>query len=244
MKIFRNITLIFATLLCFSEVRGGSTEESEFYCYTNLRFKYDSIENNYKCYVVPTATQLYARPIYGDIEKTIVEYDSIIVLQVANPVFIGIDTLTNLGSYNQANDSLILDSKKWENGESYSIIAVGNVFTDTTPPFNCFPLYNYRSSGRVTHTIPKETKINDVKTQQFFDLSANVVQNNLKVVWADNFTPSHGIIYSVSGQILRRFSAETPYNNVVDVSMLENGFYLLSVQNKHGISNAWFKICR
>lgn len=214
-------------------------------CTANQILRYDSITGYLKCYILPYVSQGRLYPILGSIEATTVEYDTMIIRDWDN--FVDIDTLTNIGTYNQANDALKIDCStinggKMESG-TYLIITIANIITDTTPPFDCFPLYNSRNSSILKYTKKCDTRLKDVSPQPLFELVSNVAQNRLEIVWNDGFGPSHGFVYNVLGQIQESFTAPMPID-AIDVSRLSNGFYILSVQTKKGRHSAWFRVQR
>ena len=209
------------------------------HCSVTQFVEYDPITNSGICYMLPYVAQGQLRPTYGTIEATTVTYDSVIIRrsEPSAPFFVDIDTLVNLGTYNQANDTLRIDCSKWDDG-IYCIITISDIVTSD---FDCFPLQHYRNEAIFRYTKTHDTQLHETYTSSVpFELASNVVQNSLEIVWNNSFEPSNGYIYSVSGQMLHRFEAQTPHESV-DVGTLQQGLYILTLQNKYGRNSVWFK---
>ncbi len=212
-------------------------------CIAHAYAKYDSIANCYKCYTVPFFAFMTQMPTRGDVTKTTVEYISMERTLQDGFNFIVLDTITDLGTYDQSKDSLTIDCSTWESG-TYMLGFRINITTDTTPPFDCFPLYNYGTTAIVRHQKRESTKLDESYTQpQLFELSSTLVQNSLEIEFADGITLAHGYIYNVLGQVQSSFDAQTLRQNI-DVSRLPVGFYILTVQSNKGQYSAWFKVQR
>ena len=140
MKIIKNILAV--SVLCACTLNVAAMELCGGCCGATWVSQYDSVANCYKCYLAPYVTQAKARPIYGRVAATIVEYDTVIVsFFPETDVFrIDIDTITGIGTIDQATDSLKIDCDQWETG-LYSIRGYVNVTTEMIPQFDsCFPL--------------------------------------------------------------------------------------------------------
>lgn len=244
MKIIKNILAV--SVLCACTLNVAAMELCGGCCGATWVSQYDSVANCYKCYLAPYVTQAKARPIYGRVAATIVEYDTVIVsFFPETDVFrIDIDTITGIGTIDQATDSLKIDCAQWETG-LYSIRGYVNVTTEMIPQFDsCFPLEHYLATNMFRHVKRESsTKLADVYAPQPLELEANVVQNRLKIIWGDAFEPSQCLIFNVLGQLQGLIDVQSPYD-AVDVSRFPDGFYILSVQNRHETRSAWFKIRR
>lgn len=212
-------------------------------CAAHSYAKYDSVADCYKCYTRPYFAVGNEYPIWGDVTKTVVEYKSMDRTLKDGFNFIVLDTITNLGTYDQSKDSLTIDCSTWESG-TYMLGFKMSITTDTTPPFDCFPFDDYGTIVIVEHQKKKSTKLENPYTQpQLFELSSTLVQNSIEVELTDGITLAHGYIYNVLGQIQSSFDAQSLHQNI-SVSHLPAGFYILTIQTNKGQHSAWFKVQR
>ena len=115
MRTIKIVGLILA-LVCIT-----TTIQAQCYgcCDAAFILRYDSVSDICRCAVRPYAQQGSARPVCGNIDETIVTYDSIIIRHL-DPYY-SIDTLYNLGTFNQATDTLKIDCSQLPDG-CYALI--------------------------------------------------------------------------------------------------------------------------
>lgn len=146
------------------------------HCSVTQFVEYDPITDSGICYMLPYVAQGQLRPTYGTIEATTVTYDSVIIRrsEPSAPFFVDIDTLVNLGTYNQANDTLRIDCSKWDDG-IYCIITISDIVTSD---FDCFPLQHYRNEA-----IFRYTKTHNSMKHTPHQYRLNWHQMLYKIVW-------------------------------------------------------------
>lgn len=195
MKTIKIVGLILA-LVCIT-----TTIQAQCYgcCDAAFILRYDSVSDICRCAVRPYAQQGSARPVCGNIDETIVTYDSIIIRHL-DPYY-SIDTLYNLGTFNQATDTLKIDCSQLPDG-CYALITTANIEsnTDTLAVWGCTSFYK-KISGRVEIKHRKSTKLDEVQVQEPNNPLLNLYAQNGRIFCSGDFR-----IYDILGRDVTRFN--------------------------------------
>ncbi len=196
MRTIKIVGLILA-LVCIT-----TTIQAQCYgcCDAAFILRYDSVSDICRCAVRPYAQQGSARPVYGNIDETIVTYDSVII---RNWDTNQADTLYNVGTFDQATDTLKIDYSQLPDG-LYFISAAVHIenHTDTLATWGCNSFDpRVKIVGHILIQRQKSTKLDEVQVQELNNPLLNLYAQDGRIFCNGNFR-----IYDILGRDVTRFN--------------------------------------
>lgn len=162
-------------------------------CYAGFNLSYDSISDICQCAVRPSVPRGQAWPIYGNIEETIVTYDSVIIRNA--DTYCDVDTLYSVGTFDQANEMLKIDCSQLSNG-SYFILATVHIEnrTDTLATWGCNS-FDQKMAGVFSIQRQKSTKLDEIQVQEPNNPLLNIYARDGQIFCSGDFR-----IYDILGR--------------------------------------------